>query len=323
MLPVAVSHKEKLMKFFRQNFKTWQQKMLFYFTMLNLAKFFKDDPPTIKEGEVDDVTDFTAVEAWEHFDFLCQNYILNRLSDALYEELQLIIRGILAEGMVISESFQVAAIIEKLPPTWNDFKNYLKHKRKEINVNGAKENMVEFKKGKQPQDGSKLGSKGGISKKQKFQGKCFNCNKMRYKSSDCRLPKKVRADEVNDMKEISKEVADMDLCAVISKVDMVDSNPRGWCFDIGATRHICCNKDSFSELVSCDKGDKLYMGNATTSKVKGKGTAVLKMTFGKELKLQNVMYVPNIHKNLISRTLLSVHDFRMVFESQKLILSKG
>ena len=50
------------------------------------------------------------------------------------QELQLIIHGIHAEGMVISESFQVAAIIEKLPPAWKDFKNYLKHKRKEMNV---------------------------------------------------------------------------------------------------------------------------------------------------------------------------------------------
>ncbi|KAH1032306.1 hypothetical protein J1N35_044480, partial [Gossypium stocksii] len=36
--------------------------------------------------------------------------------------------------MVIRESFQVVAIIEKLPPAWDDFKNYLKHKRKEMLV---------------------------------------------------------------------------------------------------------------------------------------------------------------------------------------------
>ncbi|KAK6121886.1 hypothetical protein DH2020_044370 [Rehmannia glutinosa] len=36
--------------------------------------------------------------------------------------------------MVVSESFQVAAIIEKLPPLWKDFKNYLKHKRKEMGL---------------------------------------------------------------------------------------------------------------------------------------------------------------------------------------------
>ncbi|KAK5826099.1 hypothetical protein PVK06_021008 [Gossypium arboreum] len=100
--------------------------------------------------------------------------------------------------MMISESFQVASITEKLPLAWNDFKNYLKHKRKEMSVedlivrlrveednrdtkkrfnkvandNGARENVVEvkkyFKKGKQPQNGSKLGPKGGISKKQKI-----------------------------------------------------------------------------------------------------------------------------------------------------------
>ncbi|KAF3445878.1 hypothetical protein FNV43_RR11055 [Rhamnella rubrinervis] len=37
-------------------------------------------------------------------------------------------------GIVVSEAFQVATIIEKLPSTWKDFKNYLKHKRKEMNV---------------------------------------------------------------------------------------------------------------------------------------------------------------------------------------------
>ncbi|KZV24914.1 hypothetical protein F511_21612 [Dorcoceras hygrometricum] len=50
------------------------------------------------------------------------------------QELQLILHDIHAEGMTLSESFQVAAIIEKLPPAWKEFKNYLKHKRKEMNV---------------------------------------------------------------------------------------------------------------------------------------------------------------------------------------------
>ncbi|KAG8482581.1 hypothetical protein CXB51_024025 [Gossypium anomalum] len=53
--------------------------------MLNLAKFFKDDPLTVKKGEVDEVTAFTVVEAWKHSNFLCQNYILNGLLDSLYE----------------------------------------------------------------------------------------------------------------------------------------------------------------------------------------------------------------------------------------------
>ena len=35
---------------------------------------------------------------------------------------------------MLSEAFQVAAIIEKLPPAWKDFKNYLKHRRKEMSI---------------------------------------------------------------------------------------------------------------------------------------------------------------------------------------------
>ncbi|KAK3031984.1 hypothetical protein RJ639_036189 [Escallonia herrerae] len=50
------------------------------------------------------------------------------------QEFQLILHDIHAEGMVLGESFQVAALIEKLPLTWKDFKNYLKHKRKEMKL---------------------------------------------------------------------------------------------------------------------------------------------------------------------------------------------
>lgn len=38
------------------------------------------------------------------------------------QELQLILSDISAEGMILSESFQVVAMIEKLPPGWSDFK---------------------------------------------------------------------------------------------------------------------------------------------------------------------------------------------------------
>ena len=50
------------------------------------------------------------------------------------QELQVILHEIHAEGMMLSETFQVAAIIKKLPLAWKDFKNYLKHKRKEMSI---------------------------------------------------------------------------------------------------------------------------------------------------------------------------------------------
>ena len=37
-------------------------------------------------------------------------------------------------GLIMNDAFQVATIVEKLPPLWKDFKNYLKHKCKEMTV---------------------------------------------------------------------------------------------------------------------------------------------------------------------------------------------
>ena len=47
------------------------------------------------------------------------------------------------------------------------------------------------------------------------------------------------------------------------------------------------------------------------------------MTSKKELTLNNVLYVLEIRKNLVSGLLLSKHGFRMVFESDKVVLTKS
>ena len=65
------------------------------------------------------------------------------------------------------------------------------------------------------------------------------------------------------------------------------------------------------------------MGNSTTSIVEGKGKVVLKLTSGNELTLNEVLYVPDIRKNLVSGALLSKHGFCIVFESDKVVLTKS
>ncbi|KAK3003471.1 hypothetical protein RJ639_019380 [Escallonia herrerae] len=109
---------ERPEKFNGKDFKRRQHKILFYLTTLNLARFLQEDAPDL--GENPDWQTVAAVDAWKHSDFLCKNYILNGLDNALRDG--------------IGESFQVTALIEKLPPTWKDFKNYLKHKHKEMKL---------------------------------------------------------------------------------------------------------------------------------------------------------------------------------------------
>ena len=56
---------------------------------------------------------------------------------------------------------------------------------------------------KKTSKGFNLRPKGGISKKQKFQGKHFNYDKMGHKVVDCRLPKKNSNKEAYVMEEIT------------------------------------------------------------------------------------------------------------------------
>ena len=202
---------------------------------------------------------------------------------------------------MLSETFQVATIIEKLPLTWKDFKNYLKHKRKEMsieyliirlrieeynkgfekkgahNLGKTKANFVEhgqgfkFKKANNKGKGSNLGPKGGISKKKKFQGKCFNYGKQGHKSSDCKMPKRNKPKKANVVDDITKNVSDIDLTTVISEVNLVGSNPKEWWIDNGVTHYVCSDNKMLFTFEPIETREKVYIGSSSTSEIKGQG----------------------------------------------------
>ena len=65
------------------------------------------------------------------------------------------------------------------------------------------------------------------------------------------------------------------------------------------------------------------MGNDSSSMVESKGDVVLNLTSRKKLTLMDVLFMPEIRKNLVSASLLSKKGFKLVFESDKLVLTKG
>ena len=197
------------------------------------------------------------------------------------------------------------------------------HTSPEVKANFVEHGQNSKKKQHNKGKGSKFGPKGGVSKKNKFQGKCFNCGKQGHKSSDYRLPKRNKPKEANVVDGITKDVFDIDLTAVIFEVNLVGSNPKEWWIDIGSIHHVCYDKKMFSTFEPIETREKVFMGNSATSDIKGQGQVVLKMTYGKELTLTNVLYVPEIRKNLVSGSFLNSHGFRLVFESDKFILSKS
>ena len=71
-------------KFNGIDFKRWRQKMLFYLTTMNLANIVKEDVPK-PDKEPPSKESLMTIEAWTQSDFLCRNYILNRLENNLYD----------------------------------------------------------------------------------------------------------------------------------------------------------------------------------------------------------------------------------------------
>ena len=199
----------------------------------------------------------TARELWESLDrkyktedagmkkfvvgrFLDYKMVDSKTIISQVQDLQVILHEIHAEGMVLSESFQVAAIIEKLPPNWKDFKNYLKHKRKEMKLEDLivrlrieEDNKVSEKKvgnhsmeskahvieeghktNKKRKYVGQQGAKGGDSKK--FKGNCFVCNKPGHRAKDFRNRKaqvnhkrKVAQANITEVEKLSKNTSNI------------------------------------------------------------------------------------------------------------------
>ena len=303
----------------------------------SLDKKYKTEDAGLKKFVVGKFLDYKMLDS---------KIVINQVQD-----LQVILHDIHAEGMSLSESFQVAAIIEKLPPLWKEFKNYLKYKRNEMRHEDlivrlrieednrasekkadkgfmeSKANVVEqgqtshnHKKRKHNGNGPKQGPT------KKFQGKCSVCNKQGHRAKDCRSRKelgnsKKKRHQAN-VTEVD-DVSDMNLLAVVSEVNFIGSNTKEWWVDTGATRHVCSDKKMFSSYQTIDNGEQLFMGNSFSSKVEGQGKVVLKMTSGKELTLNDVLHVPEIQKNLVSGSLLSKKGFKLVFVSDNFILTKN
>ena len=116
---------------------------------------------------------------------------------------------------------------------------------------------------------------------------------------------------------------DINLTAIISEVNLVGYNRKERRIYTGATCHVCSDKKVFSTFEPIETREKVFMGNFATLEIKGQGIVVLKMTSEKELTLTNVLYVPELHKNLVSSSLLNSHGFRLVFKADKFVFSKS
>jgi hypothetical protein len=161
----------------------------------------------------------------------------------------------------------------------------------------ARERESKRKKYKGQYRGKGKASQNSSKKHDKTKIKYFNCDKKGHYARKCNEPRKVRI--IENISYFSY---------VSSYVFMADSYPL-WIVDSGATDHVAKDRDLF---VDFPQGSKwLYVGNNSHILVKSIGTCKLDMCDGRTLLLHDVLFAPEIRRNLKSVVVLLRFGFTL------------
>jgi hypothetical protein len=251
---------------------------------------------------------------------------------------------------VLPDKLVAGGIIDKLPPTWMDFTTSLKHKRKEFSIADligsldveekarAKDtrgkgvvgissaNVVQknnynnsHKKKKKNKHENPTKTKQTTNFKKKNKGNCFVCDDPGHFASECEN-RKWKGNKKSTNMVIGETVGTSRYSNILPTVLLGCHSPEWW-IDTGANIHVCVDISLFSSYHAGGAGS-LLMGNRSHARVLGIGTVNMKLTSGKTIRLKNVQHVTTIKKNLVSGSLLCRDGFKLVFESNKCVLSK-
>jgi len=279
--------------------------------------------------------------------FTTENYLNYKMAEgrSVIEQLQkipLLVRDLVQYGCVLPDSFQVNAILAKLPPSWRDFVTSRRHMKKQMTLTelSAAINVEErarssnkpsqqlqahvvekggdrkFQKKKNSPQKNMNQPKSKKMKKKKEDFICYVCGVSGHTARRCKLRKgkgpPPQRKEGNVVVNSTPGYAPQAFMA---------SPSDDWWMDSGATVHICADRSMFSSFQGFNSAPVL-MGNGVPAAVRGTGQVYLKLTSGKTLVLKDVLYVPSMSRNLISVSLLCRQGLKLVFESNKVVLSK-
>ena len=98
-----------------------------------------------------------------------------------------------------------------------------------------------------------------------------------------------------------------------------------WIVDSGASMHVCGNIRAFNYYTPMEEGrnEVVLVGDSTPLSVVGKGQVILKLTSNNIIILNDVFYVPNIGRNLLSVSLLGKIGIEVLFDFDKAFLMKN
>ncbi|GKE54130.1 hypothetical protein Tco_1489286, partial [Tanacetum coccineum] len=324
----------KLDKFEGHDFRRWQKKMHFLLTTLKVVYLGH-----ILIGVSDSLFDVymnveSSKELWDSLEskymaedssskkFLVSNFNNYKMVDSRrvieqYNELLRILGQYTQHGLKMDESISVSSIIDKLPPSWKDFKHTLKHGKDDLSL---------------VQLGSHLRIEESLKAQDSDKGKGKEVGEPSVNMTE-EDPTRNQSWNVENVARLvtSKGIAVMvkrKTQMLVVRENGLRTNPKtkvdaiAWWIDSGATTHVCKDRCWFKTFKPVEDGFVLYMGDEYFAPVHGKGSVALEFSSGKTVTLFNVLYVPKLCKNLVSGRVLNKCRYKQIYESDKYILSK-
>ncbi|XP_071905875.1 uncharacterized protein [Coffea arabica] len=215
----------------------------------------------------------TAKELWEskymQEDATSNNFLVSSFNNykmvdsksvmEQFSEIEGLLNHFTQHNLQINEAIIVCSIIDKLPPSWKDFKRDLKHKKEDISLeilakslrvkeeihmqekkntqileenkdSTSKVHVIEERQTEKFQ-GSKKGQQPKNQSKKRKKGQCFYCKKEGHYKSECKILQNKKKNQE------SSQNTSKNLVTMISEINMIEDD-FAWWVDSGATRHM-------------------------------------------------------------------------------------
>ncbi|GKB71083.1 zinc finger, CCHC-type containing protein [Tanacetum coccineum] len=196
-----------------------------------------------------------------------------------FNELLRILGQYTQHGLIMDESISISSVIDKLPPSWKDFKHTLKHEE------GGKNKSNKQNKGKKHGFNEK---NGGSCSNKKPKMEYWKCGKTSHFKRDCRSGNKKNNANAGGSGKGSKDQSQN------QRQNLVNVDAFAWWIDSSATNHVCKDRCWFKTYEPVEDGFVLDMSGDHFTPIYGKGSVVLEFSYGKSITFFNVLYVPKL-----------------------------
>ncbi|KAG7640275.1 Zinc finger CCHC-type superfamily [Arabidopsis suecica] len=151
-----------------------------------------------------------------------------------------------------------------------------------------------------------------------YERRCYVCDKQGHIARDCKLRKGERAHLSIEESEDEKEDECHMLFSAVEEKEISTIGEETWLVDSGCTNHM--SKD-VRHFIALDRSKKIIIRIGNGGKVVSEGKGDIRVSTNKgDHVIKDVLYVPELARNLLSVSQMISNGYRVIFEDNKCVI---